>query len=106
MYMREWIGDKQNSDDIRLINHFNITCSILLPVFPLQDCPSILVELESDDDDVAWMDADWGRSAIRFIPLHTVNVNNPFLSVNLHDLALTTLVLSSNDANFIIFSDG
>jgi len=32
-------------------------------------------------------------------------VNNPLLSVNLCDLALTTLVFSSNNANLVIFSN-
>jgi len=74
-----------------------------------QECSShspVLVKLEREDDDVAWVDANGGRSAIRFISLHTVNVNDPLLSVNLGDLALTTLVFSSDNANLVIFSYG
>jgi len=100
--MRWWGG----IDKIELIDHLNITSSVLLPVFPFQDRPSVLVKLERDDDDVAWVDANGGRSAIRLIPLHAIYVNNPFLSVNLCDLALTTLVFSSDNANLIIFSNG
>jgi len=104
--MREWVRNRHESDEIKSINHLNIICSIFLPVFPLQDSPSVLVELECEDDDVAWVDADGSRSAIRFIPLHAVNMNDPLLSVNLCNLALTTLVFSSNNANFIVFSNG
>jgi len=102
--MYEWVEGRHETE-IRLINHLNV-CSVFLPVFPLQDSPSVLVKLERDDDNVAWVDANGGRSAIRFISLHTVNVNNPLLSVNLGDLALTSLVFPSNNANLVVFSNG
>jgi len=105
VYMRQWIGGR-HSEEIKSINHLNISLRVLLPVFPLQDSPSVLVKLECENDNVARVDANGGRGAIGFIPLHTVNVNNPLLSVNLRDLTLTALVFSSNDANFIIFSNG
>lgn len=51
------------------------------------------------------MDSNVGGCAIRFVPVHTVDMNDPLLAVHLRDLALTTLVFSSNNANFIIFAN-
>ena len=78
----------------------------LLAVFSLQDCPPILVKLEGCNNDVAWVDADWDRRAVRLVPLHAVDVDNPLFTVNLGDLPLTTLVFSTNNSDFVILTNG
>lgn len=90
------------------IDDLNISSSglRLLGILPGEDSTAILVELEGGDDDVAGVDADGGAGAVRLVPLHTLNVDDPLLAVHLDDLALTTLVLPSDNADFIIFADG
>ena len=74
-------------------------------VYPGPNLP-ILVELDGGDNDVAGVDADGGARAIRLVPLHTVDMDDPLLAVNLGDLALTTLELSSNNSDLVVFADG
>ena len=69
-------------------------------------CLPVLVQLDRRDDDVAGVDANGGRRAVRLVPLHTVNVDNPLLAVHLGDLALPTLVLSADDPDLVILANG
>lgn len=78
----------------------------LLAVFSLKDCPPILVKLEGGNNDVAWVDADWDRRAVRLVPLHAIDVDDPLFAVNLGDLPLTTLVLSTDNPDFVILTNG
>lgn len=66
----------------------------------------ILIQLESGDDNVARMNADGSRRAIRLVPCNSLDMDHPLLTVDLGDLALPTLVLAPNDANLIILADG
>jgi len=74
----------------------------LLAVFSLKDRPPILVELEGSDNDVAWVDANRDRRAVRLVPLDTVDVDDPLFTVDLGDLSLTTLVFSADNPDFVI----
>jgi len=78
----------------------------LLAVFSLKDCPSILVKLEGGDNDVAWVDANRDRRAIRLVPLDTIDVDNPLFTVDLGDLSLATLVFSADNPDFVILANG
>ena len=77
----------------------------LLAVFSLEDRPPILVKLEGCNNDVAWMDANGDRRAIRLVPLDTIDVDNPLFTVDLSDLSLTTLVLSTDNPDFVILAN-
>ena len=76
----------------------------LLAIFSFKDRPPILVKLESGDDDVAWVDANGDRGAIRLVPLDTIDVDNPLFTVDLGDFSLATLVFSADDPDFVILS--
>ena len=78
----------------------------LLAVFSLKDRPPILVELEGGNNDVAWVNANGDRRAIRLVPLDTIDVDNPLFTVNLGDLSLTTLVFSADNPDLVILTDG
>jgi len=78
----------------------------LLAVFSLKDRPSILVKLEGGNDNVAWVNANGDRRAIRLVPLDTIDVDNPLFTVDLGDLSLTTLVFSSDNPDFVILTNG
>lgn len=65
----------------------------------------VLVELEREDNNIAWVDADGCGRAVRLVPLNAIDVDNPFFAVNLCDFSLTTLVFASNDPNFVIFAN-
>jgi len=83
-----------------------IHSSRLLAVFSFKDRPPILVKLERGDDDVAWVNANGDRRAVRLVPLDTVDVDNPLFTVDLGHLSLTTLVLSTDDPDFVILANG
>jgi len=97
-------GMKRN----RLLHHIDVfLCSRcgFLPVFPVQDCSPVLVELEGENNDVAWVDADGCGGTVRLVSLDAIDVDDPFFAVNLCDFALATLVFASNDPNFVIFAN-
>ena len=65
----------------------------------------VLVQLDGGNDHVAWVDTDGYRRAVGLVALHTVNVNDPLLTVDLGDLALPALVFATNDPDLIILAD-
>ena len=84
------------------IDSLNLSGGLLLAVFSLKDRPPILVELEGGNDDIAWVNTNGDRRAIRLVPLDTIDVDNPLFTVDLGDLSLTTLVFSTDNPDFII----
>jgi len=52
------------------------------------------------------MNADGHARPVRLVSLDAVYMDNPLLAVHLGNLALTPLVLPSDDPNLIIFPDG
>lgn len=66
----------------------------------------VLVQLDSGDHDVGWVDTDGCRRSVRLVALDTVNVDHPLLAVHLRDLALPALVLAPNNPNLIVLADG
>jgi hypothetical protein len=81
-------------------------CGGLLAVFSLEDRPPILVKFEGGNNDVAWVDANGDRRAIRLVPLDTIDVDDPLFTINLGDLSLTTLVFSTDNPDLVIFTNG
>ena len=78
----------------------------LLPVLPVEDSTTILVELDGGDNDIGRVNANGGACAVRLVTLDTVDVDDPLLAVDLDDLALTTLVLSTDNSDLIILANG
>lgn len=83
----------------RLLNVFNDS---FLAIFSFENRPPILVELEGSNHDVAWVNANGDGRAVRFVPLDTVDVDDPLFTVDLGDLSLTALVFSADNSNFVI----
>ena len=52
------------------------------------------------------MYANGPRGAVGLVALDTVDVDDPFLAVDLGDLALPTLVLSADDPDLVILANG
>ena len=65
----------------------------------------ILIQLDSGDNDLAGVNADGSGSTIRLITLHTVNVDDPFLTIHLGNFSFPTLVCPPNDPDLVIFAD-
>jgi len=95
----------------RSIDHLDILASLLsragvfLPVFPVQNCPSILVQLDGNNDHLTGVYADGSSSTIRLVALHTVNVDDPFLTVHLRDFPFPTFICPPDDPDLVIFAD-
>ena len=97
---------------------------VLLPVLALQDRSAIrsnrqpklihgkngdlfipvLIELQGGNNDVAGVDANRCARAIGLVPLHTVDVDDPFFAVDLGHFAFPTLELSSYDQYLVVFT--
>lgn len=69
------------------------------------DAP-VLVQLDGGDDNIAGVDTNGDRRAVRLVSLDTVNVDNPLLAVHLRDLAFPSLVLAPHNPNLVILADG
>lgn len=78
----------------------------LSAIFPVKDGPPVLVQLNGNDDDIAGMNADGNARTVRLVPLDTVYMDDPLLTVHLGDLALASLVLSSDNPHLIILPNG
>lgn len=75
-----------------------------LAVFSFKNRSPVLVKLQGSNYDVAWVDADGDRGAVRLVPLDTVDVDDPLFTVDLGDLSLTTLVFSTDNPDFVVLS--
>jgi len=96
----------------RLIDHLDILTSLLsrvgvfLPVFPVQNCPPILIQLDSGDNHLAGVHTDRSSGAIRLVALHTVNVDDPFFTVHLCDFSFPTFVCPPNNPDEVVLANG
>merc|ERR1719481_50503 len=67
---------------------------------------AILVHLELDNDDLAWVNANIGRGSISLLPLDPLDIDPELTSVALDNLAnLLTLVVTTHYLYFIILPD-
>ena len=87
------------------VGHLDVLLCRCLHRLALEDRTAVLVELERDNDDVGWVDADGSRRAVGLVPLDTVDVDDPLLAVDLGDLALTTLVLSAHNPDLVVLAN-
>lgn len=91
----------------RSLDHFDISRSCCrLRRLPLENRSAILVQFDRGDNHIAGVDSDRSSGTIRLIALHTIDVDDPFLTVNLCDLSLTTLVLSPDNADLVVLANG
>ncbi|KAL8168343.1 hypothetical protein V2J09_009842 [Rumex salicifolius] len=67
---------------------------------------AILVELELGDDDLGRIDADVNGRSVNLLPSDALDVDNPFLTVDLCNLAFTSLEGSSDDLNLVVLANG
>lgn len=72
----------------------------------LENVLSILVELEFADDNLARVNANLDRLAVRLLTRHSLDVNEVFQTVDRGDLAFSALVGATNDGDFVVLPDG
>jgi hypothetical protein len=65
----------------------------------------VLVKLQGGNNHVAGVDADGCGRAVDLVPMHTVDVDDPFFAVDLRDFALPTLELASYDQYLVVFTN-
>jgi len=95
-----------HSGKLDLISHLNISRGgCLLPVFPFQNCTSVLIQLDVDDDNLTGVNANGYAGTIGFVSLYAVDVYHPFLTIHLRHLSITSLVLPPNNPNFVILAN-
>ncbi len=67
---------------------------------------SIFGFLDFGDGDVGRVDGDLVRSSVNFILGDLIDVNSPFLSLDLDHFSLGAFAGTSEDDNFVVFADG
>lgn len=72
----------------------------------MQNDIPVLVQLDVDDNDIARVDADGHTRAVRLVALHTVDMDDPLLPVNLGNLSFTALVLPSDNPDLVVLANG
>lgn len=65
----------------------------------------ILVKLNCNDNNVAGVNTDGSRGAVRLVTLDAINVDHPFLTIHLCNLSFTPLVFSPDNANFVVLAN-
>jgi hypothetical protein len=78
---------------------------VLRSALALKDSLAVSVELELGDDDVGRMDANWDRGTVDLLAGDTVDVDDPLLTVDLDNLALTALEGTTDNHNFVILAN-
>jgi len=101
---------RKNREVGLVLLHFNISLlrprvRVLFTVLAVQNSPTVLIQLDRGNYNVAGVDANGYRSTVRLVALDTVDMDHPFFAVHLGNLALTSLVLATDDPDFIILSD-
>lgn len=72
----------------------------------LEDALAVLIELKLGDDDLAGMNAEGNALAIDFLAADALNVDGVLEAIHGRHLALAVLVSTTNDLDFVVFSDG
>lgn len=61
--------------------------------------------LDVGNDDVGRVDTDGDSSGVRTLNVDALDVDDPLLTVNLGDLALTSLVLATDNEDLVVLAD-
>ncbi len=64
------------------------------------------VEAELGEDDLGGIDGDLHRGAVGLLAGDLLDVDGPLLAVDLDNLALTTLVITTDDENLVVLANG
>ena len=75
-----------------------------LAALSLEDCLSVLVNLQSDNLDLGGVEVDWNSGTVCLLPLQSLDVDDPLLTVASDNLALLPLVVSPGHLDLIILS--
>jgi len=90
--------------------HLNVVllapcAGVLLAVLPVENGPPVFIHLDGGDDDFAGVNTNGDASTVRFVAVHTVDVDDPFLAVDLCHFALATHVFPAGDSDFVILAN-
>jgi len=78
----------------------------LRTILAFKNSLAVLIELNGGDDNVAGVNTKGSSRPVDLVTVDAVNMNYPFFAVHLGDLALSSLMLATDNQNFVIFADG
>jgi len=78
---------------------------VLLAILPVENGAPVFVHLDGGNDDFTGVNADGHAGTIRLITVNTVNVDDPFLAVDLGHFAFAAHVLPAGDSDFVILAN-
>lgn len=64
----------------------------------------VLVQLKRCDDHITRVDASRSSRTVGLVAVNAVDMNDPFFTINLGDLSISSLVFSSHDQHLIVLS--
>ena len=91
------------------ISHVDVLLRVLasgLATLTLKDVLSVLVQLQLGDLHLGGVNTDLGRRAVDLLASEALDVDDPLLSVDFHDLALLALVAAAQHLHLITLHDG
>ena len=74
-------------------------------VFALQERRSVLVKLQFRNDNIRRVDADGNSCAICLFSVHSLDVDDKLLAVDLGDFAFTAFVCAADDDDLVVLAD-
>ena len=78
---------------------------LLAPRLSRDDGLAVLVQLDLGDDDVGRVDGELDCRAVRLVTGDAFHVDDPLLSVHLHNLALLPLAAAADDSHLVVLAD-
>lgn len=90
---------------LRLCLRLQLLLDLAAGLDALQYALTVLVELQLGDDDLGWVDTDGDGLTRGLLADDTLDVHDVLETVYGGDLALTALVGSANDGDFVVLSD-
>lgn len=89
-----------------VVLHLDIAVLFGLVGLAGDDVLAVAVELEASDDHVGGVDVKRDGGAVGLFSVHALDVNDPFLAVDLENLAFGSLGGSTNNQDLVILADG
>merc|ERR1719161_93376 len=78
---------------------------LLGAILALQKRLPVLVKLDTSDDHLGRVDTNWHCLSVCLVSGHPLNMNDPFLAVDLNNLAFTVMVVATDNHHFVIFAN-
>lgn len=99
------VGKSCRRGERLVVLHLNVAVILALLGLAGKDVLAVTVELEAGDDNIGRVNLEGDCGAVGLLTVHTLDVDDPLLAVDLEHLTLGTLRRSTDNQNFVILTD-